>query len=455
MQEDIRYTGLELGSGAYRPTAPAEVLLRRYGDCKDKTLLAVTMMRDLGIDAAPAFVSTQWDNHVHERLPSPGVFNHAIAKVRIGSKTYRIDLTSTGQGGDLQDGTQADFGEALVIGPGTTEPEPMPRARAKEPLVDVYPPSLIYAPGSTRNPYSLSRPSIARGMLTARGVSCGAGPPGRLGTGYLNFYKKRYPGVRAVGAPQVTDDTRRNEVTISESYRIDHAFEPQTKGGTRLAIDAEMIDSHLQKIATPVRKTPFDLEFPADVSERIRIRLPEVFPVKDDVVRIDTPYFHYDSRVSHSGNDVLLEYRYRTLTDTVPVEALEQFMAKRADAYRDTEFEFARNDEKKEEEPQKQTEVANSLEELQHAYQLVQGGQEPKAYETIKALLTAKGFEGLSAEQQHAAVYFAGALALDEADYEHSLEYLKRSSDMKGSSADHWTRACLRHLVRATRPRRY
>ena len=31
---------------------------------------------------------------------------------------------------------------------------------------------------------------------------------------------------------------------------------------TRFVIDAEIIDSHLQKIATPVRKTPFDLEFP-------------------------------------------------------------------------------------------------------------------------------------------------------------------------------------------------
>jgi Domain of Unknown Function with PDB structure (DUF3857)/Transglutaminase-like superfamily len=435
VQEDIRYTGLELGSGAYRPTAPAEVLLRRYGDCKDKTLLAVTMMRDLGIDAVPAFVSTRWDNHVHERLPSPGVFNHAIAKVRIGSKTYWIDLTSTGQGGDLQDGTQADFGEALVIAPATTEPEPMPRAQAKEPLVDANAEFDLRAGFDKESIFTIKTVYRARHADSMR-RELRHTTTEELGTDYLNFYKKRYPSVRAVGAPHVTDDTRRNEVTISESYRIDHVFEPQSKGGMRFAIDAEIIDSHLQKIAMPVRKTPFDLEFPVDMSEHIRIRLPEDFPVKDDVVRVDTPYFHYDSRVSHSGKDVLLEYRYLTLTDTVPVEELEQFLAKRADAYRDTEFEFTRNDEK--EEPQKQTEVAKALEELQHAYQLVQGGQEAKAYETIKALLTAKGFEGLSAEQQHATVYFAGALALDEADYEHSLEYLKRSSDMKGSGADDW-----------------
>lgn len=432
VQEDIRYTGLELGSGAYRPTTPAEVLLRRYGDCKDKTLLAVTMMRDLGIDAAPALVSTRWDNHVHERLPSPGVFNHAIAKVRIGSKTYWIDLTSTGQGGDLQTGTQADFGEALVIAPATTEPEPMPRVQAKEPLVDANAEFDLRAGFDKEAIFTIKTVYRARHADSMR-RELRHTTPENLGTDYLNFYKKRYPGVRAVGAPQVTDDTHRNEVTIRESYRIDHVFEPQSKVGTRFTIDAEIIDSYLQQIATPVRGTPFDLEFPVDLSERVRIRLPEDFPVKDDVVRIDTPYFLYDSRVSHSDKDVLLEYRYRTLTDTVPVEALEQFLAKRADAYRDTEFEFTRNDEK-----QEQTEVAKALEELQHAYQLVQGGQEAKAYETIKSLLTAQGFENLSAEQQHAAVYFAGALALDEADYEHSLEYLRRSSDMKGSGADDW-----------------
>lgn len=86
VQEEIRYTGLELGSGAYQPSQPQEVLERRYGDCKDKTLLAVALLRDLGIDASPVLVSTRWVGHLHTRLPSPGNFNHTIVKVRVQSK---------------------------------------------------------------------------------------------------------------------------------------------------------------------------------------------------------------------------------------------------------------------------------------------------------------------------------------------------------------------------------
>ena len=136
VQEEIRCTGLELGSGAYHPTPPLEVFRRRYGDCKDKVLFAVTMLRDLGIDAVPALVSTRWANHLHERLPSPSDFDHVIAKLRIDSKTYLIDLTSTAQGGELSDHVQADFlGEALVIAPGVTALEEMPRVRPRNPLV--------------------------------------------------------------------------------------------------------------------------------------------------------------------------------------------------------------------------------------------------------------------------------------------------------------------------------
>ena len=47
--ERLRYTGLELGRGAYIPANAAEVLARGFGDCKDMSTLVVALLREAGV----------------------------------------------------------------------------------------------------------------------------------------------------------------------------------------------------------------------------------------------------------------------------------------------------------------------------------------------------------------------------------------------------------------------
>jgi hypothetical protein len=235
------------------------------------------MLRDLGIDAVPALVSTRWENHLHERLPSPGDFDHVIAKLRIDSKTYWIDLTSTAQGGELSDHVQADFfGEALVVAPGITALEEMSRVRPRNPLV------------ATTAKFDLRAGYDKEATLTVSTIYRGyradslrrdlrRSTTDELGTNYLNYYKKKYSGIRAVGKPQVADDIRHNELTITESYRIEHPFERKSSGERHFTVSAEYIEGHLGKIDTPARKTPFSLEYPVDSTEHIRIRCADKF----------------------------------------------------------------------------------------------------------------------------------------------------------------------------------
>jgi tetratricopeptide (TPR) repeat protein len=394
----------------------------------------VTMLRDLGIDAVPALVSTRWDNHLHEHLPSPGDFNHVVAKLRIDSKTYWIDLTRTGQGGDLSEIVQADFGEALVIAPGVSAPEAMPRERPKYSLVDATAEFDMRAGIDKEAGFTVK--TVYRGFR-ADGMrhELRRQTTEEMGSAYLNYYKKQYPGIRAVGTPQVTDDIRHNELTVVESYRIDHPFETRDSGEKHFQVDAEIIDEHLGKISTPARKLPLLLEDPVNSTERIRIRCPEKFPVKDDVVKVETPWFQYESRVSHSGNDVVLDYHYRTLTDTVPVESLQEFIAKRSAAYQDTEFEFNQAPDEKTDSRQ----LADALELLERASKLAQSSQVAKTDEVLKTLLASEGFSQMTAEQQHVSVYFAAAAAFDVGDFKRALELTRRAAAMKGANADDWS----------------
>ncbi|MEO7936321.1 MAG: DUF3857 and transglutaminase domain-containing protein, partial [Dokdonella sp.] len=57
VQGEIRYLGVEIGPGSHAPNPPDQVLARRFGDCKDKAMLTVTLLDRLGIEAHPALVN--------------------------------------------------------------------------------------------------------------------------------------------------------------------------------------------------------------------------------------------------------------------------------------------------------------------------------------------------------------------------------------------------------------
>lgn len=58
VQQTIRYVAFEAGEAAYRPDSPAEVLRKRYGDCKGMSLLLCTLLNRAGIEAYIACTGT-------------------------------------------------------------------------------------------------------------------------------------------------------------------------------------------------------------------------------------------------------------------------------------------------------------------------------------------------------------------------------------------------------------
>ncbi len=81
VQEKVRYLAVEVGVGGYRPTAPEETLERRWGDCKDKSLLLIDLLAEAGIEAHPALIRASSTGSVNEDFPDPGQFNHLIVAV--------------------------------------------------------------------------------------------------------------------------------------------------------------------------------------------------------------------------------------------------------------------------------------------------------------------------------------------------------------------------------------
>ncbi len=84
VQEKVRYVAVEVGVGGYRPTSPEETLERRWGDCKDKSLLLIDLLAEVGIEAHPTLIRASRRAEVDAAFPDPGQFNHLIVAVEAG-----------------------------------------------------------------------------------------------------------------------------------------------------------------------------------------------------------------------------------------------------------------------------------------------------------------------------------------------------------------------------------
>ncbi|HID55173.1 TPA: DUF3857 domain-containing protein [Candidatus Poribacteria bacterium] len=90
----IRYVGLELGKGVYRPHPAGDVLENGYGDCKDKVVLMLAMLDVIGVKGYPAMLSPRPEPDADESLPSPGQFTHLIVALPRGEGYLWLDPTA-------------------------------------------------------------------------------------------------------------------------------------------------------------------------------------------------------------------------------------------------------------------------------------------------------------------------------------------------------------------------
>ncbi|SFL92737.1 DUF3857 domain-containing transglutaminase family protein [Variovorax sp. OV329] len=78
MRKNIRYVAVYLGTGGWVPHDVDWILANGYGDCKDKALLEVTLLRALGIEAVPVLIST-FNEYMPPELANG--FNHCIVYI--------------------------------------------------------------------------------------------------------------------------------------------------------------------------------------------------------------------------------------------------------------------------------------------------------------------------------------------------------------------------------------
>lgn len=91
--QKIRYVAVQLGESGLRPSKPQEILRNNYGDCKDKSILCIALLKSIGITSYPVLVLTKNTGQFDPNFTSWN-FNHMIVKTSDKEKKYWMDPTS-------------------------------------------------------------------------------------------------------------------------------------------------------------------------------------------------------------------------------------------------------------------------------------------------------------------------------------------------------------------------
>ncbi|HEV2701699.1 MAG TPA: DUF3857 and transglutaminase domain-containing protein [Steroidobacteraceae bacterium] len=111
VQSDVRYVAIELGIGGFQPHAAADVFTHRYGDCKDKSTLLATMLKEIGVDANYVIVNSERGAISDSTPPNLG-FDHVILAIQLPAGIESPTL--------LAIATQEKLGRILYFDPTDT-----------------------------------------------------------------------------------------------------------------------------------------------------------------------------------------------------------------------------------------------------------------------------------------------------------------------------------------------
>lgn len=332
VQKNIRYMSVAMGAGSYIPSPPGVVMARRFGDCKDKTLLTLTMLKALGIEARAGLVNTRIREGLMQRIPSAAAFDHVLVRAEVNGQSYWIDPTRYPQTGPIHAISQPHFGHALIIDPATQDLEPMPHSDATQTKRKIR--TEFDATQGVGKTATLTITTELTG-LSAEQLRNDLSGSNRevLQRDYLNFYGAHYPGIVSTEPMSVDDNMQTNVLTVVERYQIADFWTQGDKPGMLEArIRAADMRSVLQAPRERVRNAPLAIAHPTLVENTTVVRLPEDWTIDPESTVVRHAAFEFTDELTTTPTLLTRVSRYTSLSDHVRAEDMADYAKKLDDA---------------------------------------------------------------------------------------------------------------------------
>ena len=328
VQSEIRYFSIGLGESSHRPAQPSAVLGRRYGDCKDKVLLLVSLLRELQIESHPVLLRAGGGKLLTQSLPSPDMFNHAIVQVILAGQTYFLDPTRLGQHGRLDRMGQTHEGvQALIVGSRSEAPitiaSPDPASLVRSELSEFVTIPKFGEPGQLRFRQSWNGAGAEHLRVSQTFV-----PREQIIRSLVSSMERRYPGAKLAGDPQFEDDRKNNLLTLSVQFEIPE-IAIENGGNWYLRFAPMNLMGALPVSAATSRKTPISMPaYPFDAKYSLEAQFPEnVSAVRDPTSKTVTgKHFVYNLSQSFRGNAAKVTIELKSAAERIEVDEINEFI---------------------------------------------------------------------------------------------------------------------------------
>ncbi|OFX01046.1 MAG: hypothetical protein A3E78_14045 [Alphaproteobacteria bacterium RIFCSPHIGHO2_12_FULL_63_12] len=325
VQDEIRYVADESGVGSHRPRDPATVVMRGWGDCKDKALLLVAILREMGVQSDVALTDNDEGRALPQMAPSPFSFDHAIAIIFHNGEHYWIDATNTHQGGVFPAIAAPAYGFGLPVRKDVTDLWPIETKSADSPEFKISE-GFDFAARNTDG-ISLAVKSEFHGRR-ADGIRQTLATESRdsLSKKYLDYYGGLYDGIVPVADLAVSDDRDKNIIIIDEKYRLpSSAFTDELK--SEFPIQADAIRNAVASFTLAARRAPISLPYPFHAQHIVSLKNTGVTMSKIDGSSVKKPEFEFSRVAMPERDSIWISWTLKTLASEIPVGRIDDYRA--------------------------------------------------------------------------------------------------------------------------------
>ncbi|HWA94720.1 MAG TPA: DUF3857 domain-containing protein [Terracidiphilus sp.] len=335
IQKNVRYFIVIRGIGGWQANHAADIFRNKYGDCKDKTTLLISMLKIAGINAFYVPVDDRrgmvdpkqpslYGNHMITAIEIPANVDDkrlmAITKSENGTRYLIFDPTDERTPvGNLRSDLQGSYG---ILASGVS---------SQLIQIPVLPPN---ANGTTRSgTFTLAADGSLTGSVTAQHT----GPEGADLRTLLkssdekeqhDFWERTIaadvPGV-ALKSISVTQPPQ-----LSAPFVLHYQFNASGyshTAGPLLLVRPRIVGSDTLAFDNKPRTVPIDLDATGRWKDSFDITLPSGYVVDElpDPVKIDFDFASYESSVTAKGNTLHYEREYTVRQVQIPATRAEDF----------------------------------------------------------------------------------------------------------------------------------
>jgi hypothetical protein len=314
--ENTRYVGLEFGIHGYKPYKSTQVLLRKFGDCKDKAALLLSLLRAVGVDSELVLLRTRRGGNIDASPASLAVFDHAIAYVP------QLDL--------YIDGT-AEFSGIHELPAGDQDVMALRVSPRGARLIRT--PSFPALANRADRQWRITLAEAGAATVEERFSITGQSAhewrehyqsPGERRDLYAKIWSGRFAGARLESVNMVLDD-RNLAATVNAKVSLPRLGEPGVEGQWRLPPSSREADFTRTYTRLSERKFPLLLGFPWLHREALRYELPtgyQVFSAPKSQI-VTSPFGQFELRVVPSPDGKRIEIESTLRVEKARIEPAE------------------------------------------------------------------------------------------------------------------------------------